>query len=327
VKQIKNLKSFVHVSTLFVNGYREVSDEVIYDHSLSYTDVLSIARVLKDDEKTSQPLRVNLSHDFPYNYSVTKHFAEKLVVDQVSDLPTVIFRLPMIVPSYRYLPGWTDNMNHCSGLLVAQSKGLVHVWLGRHENPAQIVPVDFCANALAVSAWDVSLKPRDNFSIPIINYISKTNNISVEQHLKYNTEFSETPFEGSVYYISSVMTHSRLSFEIFFFLLSTLPAFVADVLCQIFRKKAQYLKLSRKIKVFLLVLSQVALRKYNFDNRNAKSLIENFRNSKSYREELDFDFDEFDWRELHKNWKVGLKKYYFKEDMSKCKKLSERYRR
>jgi alcohol-forming fatty acyl-CoA reductase len=327
VKQIRNLKSFVHVSTLYVNGYQDVSDEVIYDLSLSYKDVLSLAQVLKDDKKASQPLRVGLDHDFPYNYSVTKHFAEKLVVDQVSHLPTMIFRLPMIVPSYRYLPGWTDNMNHCSGLLVAQSKGFVHVWLGKNENPAHIVPVDFCANALAVSAWDVSMKARENFSVPIINYISKTNNISVEQHLKYNEEFSETPFEGSVYYISNLITESRVSFEIIFFLLSTLPAFVADGFCRFMGKKAQYMRLSEKIKLFLLILSQVALRRYKFENRNAKSLIENFRNSESYREELDFDFENFDWREMHRIWKVGLKKYYFKEDMTKCKELSESYRR
>jgi alcohol-forming fatty acyl-CoA reductase len=323
VKKLKNLKSFVHISTIFVNSFQEESNEVTYKRSLGYKDLIEIASRAEDSSQ--------FNHDFPNSYCLTKHYAEKLVEDEASCLPVVIFRLPTVSPSYKTLPGWTDNINNCSGLVVGMSKGFIHVWIGQESYPANSATVDFCVNAIAVAAWDVSLKYRgshpESFSIPIINFISNDNNPSMAQHMDYVEEFSETPFENSIYYCSCIRTSSRFCFVILFFLLSTLPAFLADVYRLLSNKKRRYLRISKNLKTFLDCLEPIFMQKFDFENDNAKALIRSFKDSKSYRDELNFDFDEIDWREVHRNWKAGLKQYFFNEDMSRCPELAKSYQR
>lgn len=88
---IEKLKSFVHVSTLYSNCNRQDIDEKIYDHILSYNELIPVAKViqhLKDDVNAEQFLFQNL----PNTYTLTKHFAEKLVYHQTFFMPSGIFR-------------------------------------------------------------------------------------------------------------------------------------------------------------------------------------------------------------------------------------------
>jgi hypothetical protein len=323
VKKLKSLKSFVHVSTVYVNSFQEKSDEITYKRSLGYKDVMAIASRSEDSSL--------FNHDFPNTYCLTKHYAEKLVEDEASGLPVVIFRLPIVAPSYKALPGWTDNLNNCSGLVVGMSKGFFHVLLGREDYPSNLVTVDFCVNAISVAAWDVSMKYsanlRENFSIPIINFISNDNNPSLGHFMDFIEQFSETPFENSIYYCSCIRTSSRFRFEILFFLLSTLPAFLADAFRLVAKKNRRYTRISERSKTFLETCAPFLLQKFDFENDNAKALIRAYQNSESYSDELNFDFDEIDWREVHRNWKAGLKQYYFNEDMSRCAELAKSYQR
>lgn len=88
---IEKLKSFVHVSTLYSNCNRQDIDEKIYDHILSYNELIPVAKViqhLKGDVNAEQFLFQNL----PNTYTLTKHFAEKLVYHQTFFMPSGIFR-------------------------------------------------------------------------------------------------------------------------------------------------------------------------------------------------------------------------------------------
>lgn len=88
---IEKLKAFVHVSTLYSNCNRQDIDEKIYDHILSYNELIPVAKViqhLKGDVNAEQFLFQNL----PNTYTLTKHFAEKLVYHQTFFMPSGIFR-------------------------------------------------------------------------------------------------------------------------------------------------------------------------------------------------------------------------------------------
>lgn len=93
---IEKLKAFVHVSTLYSNCNRVDVDEKIYDHILNYQQLIPIARILKhmsgDDKRIVEKF---LFQNLPNTYTLTKHFAEKLVYHESFYMPSGIFRPPI----------------------------------------------------------------------------------------------------------------------------------------------------------------------------------------------------------------------------------------
>ena len=157
VHGIKNLKSFVHVSTLFSNCNRFEVDEKIYQTDLSYQQLIQIAQVFKDKKETDD-LEGLVFQKLPNTYTLTKHFAEKLVNDQAFFKPTGIFRPPIVISNYKDIPDYTDNLNGPSGIVAWSVRGFIHCIYGNSQMRSNLVPVDYCINALITTAWDVHKK-------------------------------------------------------------------------------------------------------------------------------------------------------------------------
>lgn len=156
VLRIKKLKSFVHVSTLYSNCNREMIDEQIYEHTLKYDQLIPVSKVTK--HMNTEAVKSIFFHKLPNTYTLTKHFAEKMVYDKAFHLPTGIFRPPIVISNYKDYPGWTDNLNGPSGIVAWTVRGFIHCIYGNESNRANLVPVDYCINALIATAWDVSEK-------------------------------------------------------------------------------------------------------------------------------------------------------------------------
>lgn len=60
--------------------------------------------------------------------------------------------------SYRDLPGYTDNINGPTALIVGAARGFIHCIYGDSSKQANLVPVDYCINAIITSAWDIHEK-------------------------------------------------------------------------------------------------------------------------------------------------------------------------
>jgi alcohol-forming fatty acyl-CoA reductase len=90
---IEKLKAFVHVSTLFANCNRRDIDEKIYDHILSYQQLIPVANVMKNMKDKN--MEKFLLQKLPNTYTLTKHFSEKLVYHQTFFMPSGIFRPPV----------------------------------------------------------------------------------------------------------------------------------------------------------------------------------------------------------------------------------------
>lgn len=154
---IKSLKSFMHVSTLYSNCNRTDIDEKVYPSTLTYQDLIQIGHVFKDSENAID----NESFVFqklPNTYTLTKHFAEKLVNDHAFHAPVGIFRPPIVISNYKDIPGYTDNLNGPSGIVAWTVRGYIHCIYGNSNIRSNLVPVDFCINALITTAWDVHRK-------------------------------------------------------------------------------------------------------------------------------------------------------------------------
>lgn len=56
------------------------------------------------------------------------------------------------------LPGWTDNLNGPAGLCTWTVKGMIHTIWGNAAKRANLVPVDYCVNAIIVAAYDIMVR-------------------------------------------------------------------------------------------------------------------------------------------------------------------------
>lgn len=83
---------------------------------------------------------------FNNSYELSKWEAEKLVRDRAGKLPTTIFRPSIVVGETE--SGWTPAFNVVYGPLRAYSRGSLTAVPGRRSAPADVVPVDYVADAI-----------------------------------------------------------------------------------------------------------------------------------------------------------------------------------
>lgn len=82
--------------------------------------------------------------------------SEALVVEQIGKLPVLIFRPSIVIPiRYDPIPGWTDNMNGPTGLLIGAGKGVIRTMYNCNPNGyGDYLPVDFAVNGILMGSWN-----------------------------------------------------------------------------------------------------------------------------------------------------------------------------
>lgn len=91
----------------------------------------------------------------PNTYAFTKSLAEALVVEQMSEMPAIIIRPSIIIPiRYEPIPGWTDNINGPTGLLIGAGKGVLRSMYCNPDTYGDYLPVDYAVNGIMVTSWN-----------------------------------------------------------------------------------------------------------------------------------------------------------------------------
>jgi long-chain acyl-CoA synthetase len=91
---------------------------------------------------------------FNNSYELSKWEAEKLVRSRAERLPMTVFRPSIVVGEHD--SGWTPAFNVVYGPLRAYSRGSLTVAPGRRSAPADVVPVDYVADAI----FELSSRPE-----------------------------------------------------------------------------------------------------------------------------------------------------------------------
>lgn len=64
--------------------------------------------------------------------------------------PELMF-VPLVLPSaYEPVPGWVDNLNGPTGLMVGAGKGVIRSMLLDESQLSEVIPVDYAINGLCV---------------------------------------------------------------------------------------------------------------------------------------------------------------------------------
>jgi alcohol-forming fatty acyl-CoA reductase len=229
-KQMKNLKSFMHVSTFYSQCHLEYIPEKIDVPSINCDQLLEMTNGLstEDVEKMCNYLK----QDMPNTYTLTKRYAEELVSKEANFLPAGIFRPPILCSTYKEpMPGWTDNLYGPMGFAVGTAKGFIHSVQFDENKSVNALPIDYCINAVLATAWDVSCNNKNRIGpIPVYNYLYAENNLSWKEHLALVPRGFHEPLNQPLWHFSTINCSNHYLYLITFFILHTVPGFILDCL-------------------------------------------------------------------------------------------------
>ncbi|XP_054733192.1 fatty acyl-CoA reductase wat [Anastrepha obliqua] len=330
--EMKKLKSLVHISTLYCNCNRKFIKERVYENDIGYEKIMQIFRIF--DDETLEKFRHCLVGDMPNTYTMTKKCAENLVNHRAFYMPAGIFRPPIVISTYKDpVPGWTDNLYGPSGLCTWSARGLVRCIYGRANCKANMVPADYCVNAMIASAWDIArrflLRKSDTQSkeeLPVYNYIFDRNNLTWGQYMRMSREGFHEPFDKALWCFSYVIIPSKPIHSTVAFFLHNIPAYVLDFIAMITGQKRIYIKAYRKISRVIYMMSWFGLKDWRFAHNNIDELDAVVGKTQE-RNLLQFNMATINWKEYFRSYLSGIRRYFFKDNDNKLQQRRIFYRR
>ncbi|KAH8351559.1 hypothetical protein KR059_007717, partial [Drosophila kikkawai] len=331
--EMKQLKSFVHISTLYCNCNRKFIKEQVYENEIGYEKIMQIYRTF--DDETLEKMRHCLIGQMPNTYTMTKKCAENLVNHRAFHMPAGIFRPPIVMSTYKDpFPGWTDNLYGPSGLCTWSARGLVRCIYGTASCKANMVPADYVVNAMIATAWDISRrfmlresKAIGKSELPVYNYVSDVNNITWGEYMHLSRKGFHEPFDKALWCFSYVIIPSKPLHCAIAFFLHNIPAYILDLIAMVTGQKRIYVKAYKKISRIIDMMAWFGLKEWQFAHRNIDELNELL--PKEERSVLQFNIATINWSEYFRSYLSGIRRYFFK-DSANDNKLQQRktiYRR
>lgn len=161
------------MSTAYSNCHLPEVDEQLYPSPAPPKSIIEMIDWM--DDATLASLTPKLLGNRPNTYTYTKALAESLLVEERGSIPVAIVRPSIVTAAWREpFPGWVDNINGPTGLLLASGKGMLRTMLSDSKAIADLIPVDLVINLMVAVAWQTATTRPKN--IPIYNCTSGTLN-------------------------------------------------------------------------------------------------------------------------------------------------------
>ncbi|CAH0713003.1 unnamed protein product, partial [Brenthis ino] len=310
---MQKLEVFVHVSTAYCRCEVHTLEERLYPANHKPQNVMECVKWMDDDLLSY--LQPKLIQPQPNTYAYTKSLTEDLVSQHVGKYPIVIARPSIVIASYKEpMPGWVDNMNGPTGLLVGAGKGVIRTMHCNDSYLADVVPVDMVVNACILLSYVTALeKPKD---IRICNITqSGYNPITWGEALDMGrVHVQEFPFSVCLWYPGGSPKSSRLHHLIAVFFFHFLPAYFVDMICILMGKKTFMIKIQKRVNYGLEVLQYYTTKEWYFNNEYYRSLPNMI--SKADNEMFYTDLHMINWSSYIRNYIKGAREYCCKEDPS-----------
>uniref|UniRef100_A0A182QRY8 Fatty acyl-CoA reductase n=1 Tax=Anopheles farauti TaxID=69004 RepID=A0A182QRY8_9DIPT len=334
-RRMRRLRAVVHVSTLYSNCDRTRIEERIYtDSAVNPSSVLQLSNLLSTEEMDA--FQHCLVGALPNTYTFSKKCAESLIQQEFGDLPVGIFRPPIVLSTYREpIAGWTDNLNGPAGLCLWTVQGYVRVIRGNRRKKANLVPVDYCVNALVVAGFDVAERSirrqcgvaadppgrqdervnggswESQQLVPVYNYMYAKANLTWGRYMESVSIGFDSWIKQLCWHYSYTIVPSRALFGALSFCCHTVPASVLDFIRQLLGKRPLYRRMVAKTNRFLETMSYFGLREWHIANDNVVRLRTMLTPSEATM--LEFDMSTVDWDEYFQAYIPGIRRYFLAE--------------
>lgn len=131
-KRLKNLTSFIYVSTAFCNScyLNQGIKEEVYESNVDPYDMIKLIKenkgIANDLPRTGTPELLEFIKPHPNTYTFTKQLAENFIKRELINYPAGIIRPSVVYGTYRSpKPGWVGSANNGHiGFVAGFSKGL-----------------------------------------------------------------------------------------------------------------------------------------------------------------------------------------------------------
>ncbi|XP_055837529.1 putative fatty acyl-CoA reductase CG5065 isoform X1 [Episyrphus balteatus] len=314
-KNMPNLEALIHVSTAFCNCDQEVMYEKVYEFPHKPEDLIRLAEWM--DVKMLDNITPELLKPHPNTYTYSKRLAEILVRDHYPTLPVIIARPSIVTPAHMEpLPGWVDNLNGPTGVMIGAGKGVIRSMICNGELKSEIIPVDIAVNGLIVLPYHNSQLAKKPDRVPVFNITCSDNKKKTWKWIMdVGKQFAfDYPFEIGLWYPDGNMTTNKLYhwFCVIFFM--WLPAYVIDFLLFIFRQKRFMVRVQTKIATGLELLQFFTTRAWDFKSDNFMRAF--YGLNEKDREIFKMNTDDLDELEYMKHSFLGGRQYVMKEPPS-----------
>ncbi|XP_021926220.1 putative fatty acyl-CoA reductase CG5065 [Zootermopsis nevadensis] len=310
-KHIDKLDAFVHVSTAYCQCDKPVLEEITYPSQTGPDNILQLVEWM--DDEVLDLITPKLLGNLPNTYAYSKNLTEQLVTNYGSKFPTAIARPSIVTGTWKDpIPGWVENLNGPTGLLVGAGKGVIRSMHCRAEYDADILPCDMAINALIILAWKVaSLRPKQplvcNLTVSGENPITWGHVLDVGRKHLY-----ENPLSDAIWFPDGSIKSSWLLHTLCVIFFHFLPAYLIDFVVTLFGKKPFMVKIQRRIQGGLDVLQYYTTKEWVFRNDVYKSLSESM--TERDRETFYTDVKMVNWDGYIKQFVLGTRHYCLKED-------------
>lgn len=259
------------MSTAYANCNRYEVDECLYPSPVSPQKVIDLCDWMNEEMLTA--ITPSLLGDRPNTYTYTKAMAETLLVNECGSLPVAIVRPSIVTASWREpLPGWVDNLNGPTGLLVAAGKGILRHMMYKSDASADIIPVDTVINLMIAIVWFTATQNPNG--IQIYNCTSGSLNRMSWNQIKNMFPYLLQYPSGQIYrYPNFSMKESRLFTQMAIVFDHTIPAYLFDGLMTLFGRKRIMVKLYERLNRSVNALQWFTTHEWKFGANNVLMLI------------------------------------------------------
>lgn len=310
--EVKNLHSFVHISTAYSNCPRSDIQEVFYEPPVDYRLALEFLKRFDDDAINA--LTAKLITPWPNTYTFTKAISEDMIRQHQDLLPISIVR-PSIVQGTHKDPvaGFADSIMGFVGIGAGYMVGLLRVSRFNPASCVDVIPADFVVNSiLAVSKHSTEMKleaekPKifnciiSNVQKIPMNWIIETASDTVKKY----------PIRKMIWVPGLTFTKTNFTFKLLYFLYHYVPAFFIDIGLRLSGSNLRLSKIYSKIYYYIQLYSFFVNNTWTFHNDNMKKI----HSILSVEDHEEFpctaageEFEPYLINEMR-----GVRKYFFKE--------------
>ena len=310
-KQIPQISAFIHVSTSYCQSTEPVLEERGYPCAIKPEVIINTVMNLSDEVLNTMTPKILVGQ--PNTYAVSKAFAEDLVMR--SGLPAGVARPSIVLASWEEpMPGWVENMNGPTGLMIGAGKGVIRSVLCDYDCEVNAIPCDMAINAVVALAWKVGLeKPESPIFINVTS--AKENPLSwgyaIDTGKKHATE---NPFTGCFWYPGGSPTTSKFYhwFRVTFF--HFLPAYIVDMMLSLTGNKPFMVRVHHKVNAGIAMIKYYTTRQWDFRTDRMKEL--QFQLNPLDKEEFFMDTMAISWDDFLLKYILGTRQYCLKDDPS-----------
>ncbi|XP_023026528.2 putative fatty acyl-CoA reductase CG5065 [Leptinotarsa decemlineata] len=326
--EVKNLSVFVHISTTYCNTDRSLIEEKIYPAHADWREAIEIAETV--DEEILNAMACKYISPLPNTYTFAKSLSEHVVEDMCKGrIPAIIIRPSVVVSTLEDpFPGWNDNFNGPTGLLVAGGKGVLRTVLGHPKSVQDFIPADLVVKLMLVATWQKAQFGDKNEIEVYHGSKNECTPIKIGEVVKMGADLvQDSPFSQILWYPNFSMTSCWYNYYIQVILFHIIPAIFLDSLLRLAGKKPMIVKIQRKIYIANVILEYFLKHSWKFDNKKSFSLINKLQ--KEDKETFGLSENILSWSnsqifEFFKKGKIGAAMYILKEDFDHTRKESRK---